>query len=212
MADKLDYKKEYRDLYLPSEKPALAEVPPMSFIQVDGKGAPAGQEYQDAVGVLYALSFAIKMGRPGGGRPPGYFEYVVPPLEGLWWCEDGPFDFEKRDRWRWTAMIRQPEFVTQAVFDRAAGECRKKKPELDVSAARFGLLEEGLCAQLMHVGPYEREPASLELLGAFIRASGCRDLLPEGRRHHEIYLSDPRRTAPERLKTVLRHPVERVKY
>ena len=210
MAEKLDYKKEYRDLYLPKEKPALVEVPLMSFLMVDGKGAPEGREYQSAVSVLYALAFTVKMSKMGGAQPPGYFEYVVPPLEGLWWCEDGPFDFEKREKWRWTAMIRQPEFVTPEVFCRAVGECRKKKPELDVSGARLGRMEEGLCAQMMHVGPYSAEPASMERLTAFIRENGCRDLLPEGRRHHEIYLSDPRKTAPEKLKTVLRHPVERL--
>lgn len=205
--DKLDYKKEYRDLYMPKSKPSLIEVPAMNFIMIDGKGDPNGEEYQKAVSALYALTFTIKMSKMNGNQPEGYFEYVVPPLEGLWWCSGGEFDFNKRDNWLWTSMIRQPEFVTEDVFKWALSECSRKKPDIDVSGARFESFSEGLCVQLMHNGPYADEPESMEKINSFINENGFIDEVGNIRKHHEIYLSDPRRTAPEKLKTVLRHPV-----
>lgn len=207
MYDKLDYKKEFKDLYMPKQKPALIEVPPMSFIMVNGKGDPQQEEYQNAISVLYALTFTIKMSKMSGSQPEGYFEYVVPPLEGLWWCEDGGFDFVKRDSWRWTSMIRQPEFVTKEVFEWAVEECKKKKPQLDISQAGFERFTEGLCVQMMHIGPYSDEPKSIKMINDFIEESGLADATGIERKHHEIYLSDPRKTAPDKLKTVLRHPV-----
>lgn len=208
-SNKLDYKKQYKDLYMPKNKPSLVEVPPMNFIMVDGKGDPNSEEYQKSVSVLYALTFTIKMSKMGGMKPEGYFEYVVPPLEGLWWCSNGKFDFEKRDNWIWTSMIRQPEFVTEEVFKWAVNECKKKKLGVDVSKARFESFTEGLCVQIMHIGPYADEPASTEKINDFINENGFIDVTGNKRKHHEIYLSDPRKTAAERLKTVLRHPVER---
>jgi hypothetical protein len=207
-ADKLDYKKEYKDLYLPPSKPVLIDVPMMNFIMVDGTGDPQGEEYQHALEILYALTFTIKMSKMNGTRPTGYYEYVVPPLEGLWWGKDGKFDINIRDEWLWTSMIRQPEFVTVEVFDRAVWECRKKKPELDVSKARFEPYTEGLAVQIMHIGPFRDEPVSLEKINQFIDANGLHDMTGNVRKHHEIYLSDPRRTAADKLKTVLRHPVK----
>lgn len=204
--DKLDYKKEYRDLYLPKETPAFIEVPAIPFIMLDGRGDPDREEYQNAVGVLYALSFTIKMSKMGGVQPAGYFDYVVPPLEGLWDC-DGPLDLKRRDLWRWTSMLRQPEFVTEEVFQWACGQATKKKLELDFSKARFAVYTEGPCVQMMHTGPYCDEPASVAQMEQYMKENHYIDDCGEKRRHHEIYLSDPRKTAPEKLKTVLRHPV-----
>lgn len=208
MNEKLDFKKEYRDLYLPGKKPALIDVPPMRFIMVDGVGDPDGESYKQAVQLLYALTFTIKMSKMGAMRPKGYIEYVVPPLEGLWDCGTKGFD-PNRDQWSWTSMIRQPDFVTENVFDWAAGEVAKKKPELDVSKARLSIYEEKLSVQIMHHGPYSTEQESIDQIGAFIKENHLTDACGTDRRHHEIYLSDPRKSRPENLKTVLRHPVIR---
>ena len=207
MSGKLDFKKEYKDLYLPKTKPMLIDVPPMEFIMVDGAGDPAGEQYQQAIGTLYALAYAIKMSKMSGNQPPGYHEYVVPPLEGLWWISGGAFSFEQRENWLWTAMIRQPDFVTPGVFAWAVEECRRKKPELDFSTARFESFTEGLCVQIMHTGPYSDEPRSVAMLKDFMKQNNLVDQTGSDRKHHEIYLSDPRKTAPEKLRTVLRHPV-----
>ncbi len=220
---KVDYKKEYKDLYVPKAKPSLVQVPEMAFIMVDGKGDPnTSQEYKDALELLYGLSYSIKMSKMGGDPPEGYFEYVVPPLEGLWETgnsvQDGQAQeangqvFQKegigdKDQFVWTSMIRQPEFVTEQVFLQAKEQLAAKKPELDVSAARFVVWEEGLCVQAMHKGPYDEEPATIEKIHKFLKTSGFVTDFSKERRHHEIYLSDPRRTAPEKLKTVLRFPV-----
>lgn len=205
---KLDYKKEYRDLYLPKGKPAFIDVPAIPFIMVDGHGDPDGEEYHNSVEMLYAISFTIKMSKMNGTQPEGYFDYVVPPLEGLWGCDEVPFDLQKRDTWCWTSMIRQPEFVTEEVFHRACGLAAKKKPELDFSGARLAVYAEGPCVQMMHIGPFCEEPASLALMEEYMRENNLIDDCAE-RLHHEIYLSDPRKTAPEKMKTVLRHPVRR---
>ena len=209
MPDKLDYKKEYKDLYLPKAKPMLVEVPSISFIMVDGKGAPEGEEYQNAVEALYALTFTIKMSKMGGMQPEGYFEYVVPPLEGLWYGDKERFETNRREEWLWTSMIRQPEFVTPDVFAWAAGECRRKKPDVDVSRARLETFREGLCVQMMHIGAYDDEPASVAQMDAFLRENGYENDFTAERLHHEIYLSDPRKTAAEKRKTVIRHPVRK---
>lgn len=209
MSKKVDYKKDYKDLYLPKTKPVLIDVPPMNFIMIDGSGDPNHTEYQQAVGILYALTYTIKMSKMSGNQPRGYFEYVVPPLEGLWWISSGAFSFDHRDNWLWTSMIRQPDFVTPAVFTWALEECCRKKPELDLSRARFETFSEGLCVQIMHIGPYKEEPRSIALLKDFFEENGLVDQTGSKRKHHEIYLSDPRKTVPEKLKTVLRLPVER---
>lgn len=206
--DKLDYKKEYKDLYLPGNKPVVIDVPEMSFIMVDGEGAPESEEYKNAIELLYGLSFTIKMSYKSGKNIEGYFQYVVPPLEGLWWIEGEVFDLKKRSDWLWTSMIRQPEFVTEEVFNWAAESLKRKKPELDIKKAHFRKFTEGLCVQSMHIGPYADEPKTQELMKEFMQENNLKDETGQIRKHHEIYLSDPRRVKPERLKTVLRHPVK----
>lgn len=206
---KRDYKKDFKELYLPKTVPVEVRVPAIKFIQVKGQGDPLGQEYQDAIQALYSLSFTIKMSKMSGQEPSGYFEYVVPPLEGLWGCKgDGTDWVQKRSEWLWCSMVRQPEFVTPQVFNWAVEECHKKKPQIDISKAQFETFEEGPCVQILHIGPYNDEALSLALLEEYIQAHHLqrkRDDSPFT--HHEIYLSDPRKVAPEKLKTVLRIPV-----
>lgn len=211
--EKIDYKKTEKHLYLP-KSPAIVQVPEMVFFAVDGQGDPnTSPAYQQALELLYGLSFTVKMSKMGGEEPEGYFDYVVPPLEGLWWTETPGFDgkppADKND-FRWTSLIRQPDFVNEEVFTWAAERLAKKKPALDLTKARFLRWEEGLCAHLLHTGPYDAEPASIDRLTEFLREQGCVPDFTDTRRHHEIYLGDPRRTAPEKLKTVIRHPVKRV--
>lgn len=211
MADKLDYKKEYKDLYLPKQEPMLINVPKMQFIMVNGQGEPGGETYQNAMQALYSLSFTIKMSKMTGMQPEDYFEYVVPPLEGLWWGKQGALDFTApKNTWLWTSMIRQPEFVTPEFFAWAKDECTQKKPEVAVSEARFEIFEEGLCVQIIHIGSYDDELRSMEKLAAFIEDNGLKDASDDVHKHHEIYLSDPRKTAVERLRMVLRVPVEKM--
>jgi hypothetical protein len=213
--EKVDYKKQFKELYAPGFEPSVIKVPPMNFIMVDGMGNPNenGGQYQSAVDILYALTYTIKMSRLGGSAPAGYFDYVVPPLEGLWWLEDlSDMDFTRKEKYHWISMIRQPEFVTNEVFDWAKDEVKKKKHLLEVKA-RFETFEEGLCVQVMHRCPFDLEPASLAKIDSFMKAEGyvtdIGSALPDGklRRHHEIYLSDPRKLKPENMKTILRHPV-----
>jgi hypothetical protein len=177
---------------------------------VNGIGDPNEEDgaYQKALTLLYALSYTVKMSKHGSFVPPGYFEYSVPPLEGLWWMADGTpgVDYARKDGFAWTAMIRQPDFVTAEVFSWACGEVRRKKG-IESSPSRLETLDEGLCVQCMHLGPYEEEPATIAGIEAFIRSDGLVSDTGPKRRHHEIYLSDPRRTAPEKMKTVLRIPV-----
>lgn len=208
-----DFKKEYKDLYLPKSKPSIIDVPTMRFITVDGKGDPNTSEfYKKAVELLYGLSYSIKMSKKTGTQPEGYFDYVVPLLEGLWWFEGDFFDgnvVERKDEFNWTIMIRQPDFVTSEVFKNAKAALSKKKPELDTSVARLKDFTEGLCAQIMHVGPYDDESSTVATLEEFIKSQGYRTEMSGMRQHHEIYISDPRKTAPEKLKTVVRHPIVR---
>ena len=205
-----DYKREYPDLYLPKAEPVLIEVPTMNFLMVDGSGDPNhNPEFQQAIELLYGLSYTIKMSKKQGKQPDGYFEYVVPPLEGLWWIDEGSFSLEKRDNWKWTLMIRQPEFVNEELVQWATKELQRKKPGLATEKARLATFEEGWCVQIMHIGPYSTEPETMRKVGAFLRERGLEDRLSSGGKHHEIYLSDPRKAKPETMKTVLRHPVAR---
>ncbi len=206
--EKLDYKKAYKHLYLPKAVPTLIDVPEMTFIMVDGKGDPNGDEYADAVSLLYSLSYTLKM---KGKAFDQYTEYVIFPLEGFWWVEDGTYDFYNREKWGWISLIRQPDFVTADVFAWAVDLCQKKNPEQDYSKARLQTITEGLCVQMMHYGPFVDEPATVAQMNQFIEHNGLVTTLgKDERQHHEIYLSDPRKTAPEKLKTVIRHPVAKV--
>jgi hypothetical protein len=198
-----DFKKEYKNLYVPKTTPGIVEVPSMKFIMIDGAGDPNTSEvYQNAVEVLYGLSYAIKMSKNSGKQPEGYFDFVVAPLEGLWQGE-----VSDKSAYTWTSMIRQPDFVTEIVFEQAKEVLAKKKPQLDLSIARLENFTEGLCAQVLHIGSYDSESVTLASLDQFAADSGYRLDFSETRRHHEIYLTNPRNSAPEKLKTVLRHPI-----
>lgn len=204
-----DYKKEYKEFYLPKGEPEQILVPPMPFVAVRGRGDPneEGGAYADAMEVLYGLAYTIKMSYKGTHHMEGYFAYVVPPLEGLWWQEDTyGVDFARKKDFCWIAMIRLPEFVTEEEFRWAVAEATQKKKR-DFSKAEYFVYDEGLCVQCMHTGLYDDEPATVAAMDAFALAHGLENDFKNGRYHHEIYLGDPRRCAPEKLKTVVRHPV-----
>lgn len=210
-----DYKKEYKEFYMPPKKPGIVTIPAMNYIAVRGKGDPneEGGEYKQAISLLYGIAFTIKMSYKGSHKIDGYFAYVVPPLEGLWWQDDGAdtglgMDYSRKDTFQWISMIRLPEFVTKEVFEWAVEEAAKKKGT-DFSKVEFFTYEEGECVQCMHIGPYDAEPETIRMMDAFAEANGYQIDLTEKRFHHEIYLSDPRRAAAEKLKTVVRHPVKR---
>lgn len=206
-----DYKKEYKEFYLPKNKPGLITVPRMNFVAVRGRGDPneEGGAYKQAIGLLYGIAFTIKMSKKGDRQIEGYFDYVVPPLEGFWW-QDGVqgIDYAHKEAFRWISAIRLPDFVTQADFDWAVEEVTRKK-KADFSKAEFWTYEEGLCVQCLHVGPYDAEPATVARMHAYMEDQGCRLDITEHRMHHEIYLSDARKVAPEGWKTVIRHPVRK---
>ena len=206
-----DFKKEYKEFYLPPERPEIVTVPRASYIAVRGSGdpnAPDG-EYQRAIGVLYAVAYTLKMSYKTDHRIEGFFEYVVPPLEGFWWQEGmSGMDYKNKAALQWISVIRLPDFVTKADFDWAV-ETASRKKKLDCSAAAFLTVEEGLCVQIMHVGPFDDEPRSVALMDEFIRQNGYENDLSAERLHHEIYLSDARKVAPEKWRTVIRHPIRR---
>lgn len=207
-----DYKKEYREFYLPPQKTHIINVPAMNFLAVRGQGNPneAGGAYQEAIGLLYATAFTIKMSKLGSRKLTGYFDYVVPPLEGLWWMEaGGEINFAHKEAFCWLSLIRLPEFVTREVFDWAIREASEKKGK-DFSAVEFLTYEDGLCVQCMHLGPYDNEPDTVRAMAAYACAQGYTIDDSENRRHHEIYLSDARRCKPENLKTVIRQPVKKM--
>ena len=205
-----DFKKEYREFYLPPKKPQIVDIPPMNYVAVRGQGDPneEGGAYQRAISVLYAVAYTIKMSYKGSRQIQGFFQYVVPPLEGFWRQEEDGIDYANKSGFQWTSVIRLPDFVTPEDFRWAVDEASQKK-KLDCSTAEFLPLTEGLCVQMMHLGPYDDEPASIALMDAFTAANGYETALPAPRLHHEIYLSDPRKTAPEKQKTVLRHPIKK---
>lgn len=204
-----DYKKEYKEFYLPPNKPEIIEVPEMNFVAVNGTGDPnaEGSGYGRAMELLYGVAFTIKMSPKAGHAIDGYFEYVVPPLEGFWWIEklEG-MDYTRKADLNWISAIRLPDFVTASVFDWAVAEAARKKKR-DFSDARFLALTEGLCVQCLHNGPYDDEPATVALMDAYAREEGYAADFSDTRRHHEIYLNDARRCDPAKLKTVIRHPV-----
>ena len=205
-----DFKKEYKEFYLPPAKPVIVIAPKANYIAVRGKGDPndEGGAYQQAIGILYAVAYTLKMSYKTDHRIKGFYDYVVPPLEGFWWQEgiDG-VDYSDKSSFCWISVIRLPDFITQADFDWAVQTASKKK-KMDCSSAEFLAVDEGLCVQIMHIGPYDDEPASVALMDRFLDENGYENDLSASRLHHEIYLSDARKVAPENRKTVIRHPIK----
>lgn len=207
-----DYKKEYKEFYMPKKKPELVEVPEMKFIAVRGKGNPNEEDgaYKKAIGLLYGIAFTIKMSKKGNHKIDGYFDYVVPPLEGFWWQEGViGVDYSRKEDFCWISLIRVPDFVTEEDFHWAVSEAQRKKKQ-DYSNVEFLTISEGLCVQCMHIGAYDDEPATISVMDQFIKEKGYENNFSETRMHHEIYLSDARRVSPEKLKTVIRHPIKKV--
>ena len=207
-----DYKKEYKEFYMPPKKPVIEHIPPMNYVAVRGQGNPNSEDgdYKKSIGILYAISYTIKMSKLGKHKLDGYFDYVVPPLEGLWWLKDGkPFDYSRKDEFCWVSMIRLPDFVKKADFDWAVSEATIKK-NMNLSSAEFFTLDEGLCVQCMHIGNYDSEPTTVNSMSTYANEQGYEFNLSGTRLHHEIYLSDPRKCAPEKLKTVIRIPIKEI--
>ena len=204
-----DFKKEYKEFYMPASKPSIVTVPPMNYIAVRGEGDPNAEDgaYKQAIGLLYGIAFTIKMSKMGDHRIEGYFDYVVPPLEGFWWQEGiQGINYTHKERFQWISVIRLPDFVTKDDFDWAVAEAERKK-KMDFSKAEFLTYNEGLCVQCMHIGSYDDEPATVEQMHRYIEEKGYTLDITDKRLHHEIYLSDARKVAPEKLKTVIRHPI-----
>ena len=206
-----DFKKEYKEFYLAKNEPQIVLVPPMNYVAVRGTGDPneEGGAYKAAIAVLYAVSYTIKMSKLGDHRIDGYYDFVVPPLEGFWW-QDGVqgVDYTNKASFHWISVIRLPDFVTQEDFEWAVAEATRKK-KLDCSIAEFMTIDEGKCVQIMHIGPYDDEPATVAVMDQYLAANGYENDFSLTRMHHEIYLSDARKIAPEKWKTVIRHPVKK---
>lgn len=205
-----DLKKEYKEFYLPKAKPEIITVPKMNFLAVRGAGDPneEGGAYKTAIGLLYGVAYTIKMSKNGENHIEGYFDYVVPPLEGFWWQEGIlGFDPARKEDFRWISVIRLPDFVKKEDFDWAIAEATRKK-KMDFSQVEFLTIEEGICVQMMHIGPFDDEHKSVALMNEFIAEQGYENDFSEDRFHHEIYLSDARRVAPKKWRTVIRHPIK----
>jgi hypothetical protein len=207
-----DFKKEYREFYLPATKPEIIDVPSANYLAVRGKGDPnqPDGDYQKALAVLYALAYTLKMSYKTDYRIEGFFDYVVPPLEGFWWQEGVKgVNYGDKSSFCWISVIRLPDFITVRDFEWARETATRKK-KLDCSKAEFLTVEEGLCVQIMHIGSYDDEPASVALMDQYLAENGYENDLSDARRHHEIYLSDARKTEPAKLKTVIRHPIKKI--
>lgn len=207
-----DYKKEYKEFYMPPKKPTIVDVPKMNYIAVRGQGNPNEEdgEYKKAIELLYGIAFTIKMSYKGTHKIEGYFQYVVPPLEGFWWQDNViGIDYSQKEKFQWIAVIRLPDFVTKEEFGWAVEEATKKKKE-DFSKVEYFTYGEGMCVQCMHIGSYDGEPLTVEKMHAYMEEQGYELDITEERLHHEIYLSDPRRTSEEKLKTVVRHPIKQI--
>lgn len=206
-----DFKKEYKEFYMPKNKPSIVTVPPMNYIAVRGHGDPNAEdsEYKASIGMLYGIAFTIKMSKMGDHKIEGYFDYVVPPLEGFWW-QDGVkgIDYAHKEDFRFISVIRLPDFVTEEDFEWAVAEATRKK-KADFSKVEFFSYDEGICVQCMHIGSYDDEPATMDLMHAYMNEQGYELDITDMRFHHEIYLSDARKVAPEKLKTVIRHPIRK---
>lgn len=206
-----DFKKEYREYYMPKNKPQIVEVPPANYIAVRGTGDPneAGGAYQQAIGVLYAVAYTLKMSYKTDYRIEGFFEYVVPPLEGFWWQEGfNGINYADKSAFHWISVLRLPDFITRKDFDWAVETATRKK-KLDCSGAELLTVDEGLCVQIMHMGPFDDEPKTVALLDEYLAQNGYVNDMNAHRLHHEIYMSDARKLPPEKWKTVIRHPIKR---
>lgn len=206
-----DYKKEYKEFYMPKNKPGIVDVPPMNYLAVRGSGNPneEGSEYKQSIGLLYGIAFTIKMSKKGTHQIEGYFDYVVPPLEGFWWQEGVKgIDYAHKEDFRFISVIRLPDFVTKEDFTWAVGEAENKK-KTDFSKVEWLTYHEGVCVQCMHIGAYDDEPKTVRLMHDYMEEQGYELDITDSRYHHEIYLSDARKVASERLKTVVRHPVRK---
>ena len=225
-----DLKKEYKEFYMPKNKPEIVKIPPMNYVAVRGKGNPNVEcgDYQQAISILYAVAYTLKMSYKTDNKIEGFFEYVVPPLEGFWWQgEQHPVDAEMRtdrtdrrenvkgidysnkDTFNWISVIRLPDFITEKDFAWAVQTATRKK-KIDCSPAEFLTIDEGLCVQIMHQGSFDSEPATVALLEDYLKEQGYENNINEQRLHHEIYMSDARKVAPEKWKTVIRHPIKKV--
>lgn len=204
-----DYKKEYKEFYLPKSEPSIVTVPRMNYLAVHVQGDPnlEGSEYKQSIELLYGIAYTIKMSKKGDHQIDGYFDYVVPPLEGFWWQDgiDG-IDYSQKEGFRGISVIRLPDFVTKTDFDWAVEEAARKK-KIDFSKVEFMTYEEGLCVQCMHLGSYDEEQETVARMHEYMESHGCILDISDKRLHHEIYLSDARKVAPEKLKTVVRHPI-----
>ena len=207
-----DYKKEYKEFYLPKSKPGIIEIPTMNYIAVRGKGDPNDKngDYVKSIEILYAIAYTLRMSYKGNYKINGFFEYVVPPLEGFWW-QDGVkgVDYTRKDKFQWISVIRLPDFISKDDFNWAVEEASRKK-KIDCVKAEFLTINEGLCVQMMHIGPFDEEPATVLKMDEFLVEQGYENDFSEQRLHHEIYLSDPRKVAPEKCKTVIRHPIKKI--
>jgi hypothetical protein len=207
----LDYKKEYKDLYFPKNQPSIINVPEIAFMAVEGRGDPNEEngEYKKAVELLYGIQYTIKMSKKGNNIPDGYFDYVVPPLEGFWWFDDNAkIPPKDKSKYNWLSIIRLPEYVNKKTFEWACGEVSKKK-NIETEKAKFLKIKEGLCVQCMHIGSFDEEIKTLKIIDEFIANNGLVHDINDIRRHHEIYLSDPRKTEKQKMKTILRIPVKK---
>ena len=206
-----DFKKEYKELYKPKDKPSMINVEKANFIAVRGVGDPNSEnsEYKQSISLLYPIAYAIKMSKKGDYKIDGYFDFVVPPLEGFWWQEGiKGVDYANKDSFNFISLIRMPDFVTKEVFEWAIEETTRKKKE-DFSKVEFFTYDEGLCVQCMHIGPYNDEPITVEAMHEYMIEQGYELDITDERFHHEVYISDVRKTSPEKLKTVLRHPIKK---
>lgn len=206
-----DFKKEYKELYKPKDKPSIINVEKANFIAVRGVGDPNAEnsEYKKSISLLYPIAYAIKMSKKGDYKIDGYFDFVVPPLEGFWWQEGiKGVDYANKDSFNFISLIRMPDFVTKEVFEWVIEETTRKKKE-DFSKVEFFTYDEGLCVQCMHIGPYNDEPITVEAMHEYMIEQGYELDITDERFHHEVYISDVRKTSPEKLKTVLRHPIKK---
>jgi len=211
MANVFDYKKEFKDLYSPKDEPMEIDIPEITFVAIEGKGNPNDKdgEYQKALEIIYGIQYTIKMSKKGDYIPNGYFDYVVPPLEGLWWSDkDEIFTLKDKSKFCWISMIRLPEYVKKDVFEWACVEVNKKK-KIDTNKAKYMKIKEGLCVHMMHIGSYDDEPKTIKIMEEFIAKNNFVNDIGTKRRHHEIYLSDPRKAEPSKMKTILRVPIKK---